>query len=100
MRGDRVEERVEIALAASRRDAPAQDDLRTVVVARGIERDRAGRALLAHDPTGQATRGLHHVVLRVAAMHAERVQLEELARVVLVRYVAARAHRVLATVEV
>lgn len=39
----------------------------------------------AHRPAGQTPRHLHHVLLRVAAVDAERVQLQQLARVILVR---------------
>ena len=48
----------------------------------------AGTADAAHRPSGEDLGQLLHVLLRVAAVDAERVQLEQLARVVLVQAAA------------
>jgi hypothetical protein len=42
-------------------------------------------ATLVHAPPGQRSRDFNHVLLRVAAVYAERVQLEQLARVILIQ---------------
>ncbi len=97
-----LEQDLGIALASARGDLDAEHALAPVVVLVGVELDDrlAEAVLVAHRPTGQTARGLHHVLLRVAAVHAERVQLEQLARVVLVRPLDRRALHVRASVEV
>ena len=49
-------------------------------------------------PSGQRTRDFLHVLLRIAAVHPERVELHQLARVVLVQP-APRAEMVVEVVE-
>ena len=61
-----------------------------VIVARGPEQERAALARPIDRPPGEGTRHFGDVLLRVAAVHAERVQLHQLARVVLVEARAVR----------
>src|SRR5581483_5202352 len=64
------------------RNVLPEDALRAVVVLGRLEHDLS----LLHAPTGEGACGLVDVLLRVATVHAERVKLEQLARVVLVRH--------------
>ncbi len=60
----------------------AEDDLRTVVMLLGMESELAG--LLVNRPARKAARDFLHVLLSVAAIDAERMQLHDLAGVILV----------------
>ena len=83
------EDSVEIRGAEAGRNLCAEDELGTVIMGLGIELHFAFLKvmLVPHRPTGEAPRDFHHIILRVAAMHAERVQFHELPRVILVRLV-------------
>ena len=70
----------------------AEDVLRAAVVPLGVEAE-ALRVVVERE-AGQRARGLADVLLRVAVVRAEREQLEELAREVLVRRLVARAGEV------
>ena len=48
------------------------------------EHERAAEIAAVDGPAGERARDLDHVLLRIAAVDAERVQLHQLARVVLV----------------
>src|SRR5205814_1544159 len=63
-----------------------------VVDARAEHEPAALRGWL-HAPAGQDARDVDHVRLRVAAVHAERVELEQLAGVVLVDAAPVRSPR-------
>ena len=74
--------------AAAGRDRYAEHQLRVVVVAAGVVEEAAGTAVTGvavAAPAGERPRHLDHVLLRVAAVDAERVQFHQLAGVVLVR---------------
>ena len=82
----------------------AEDDLFAAVVLEGFELDAAEVELAAlrflHGPAGEAARDFHHVLLRVAAVDAEGVQLQQLARVVFVGLVGVVGLLVHAAVEI
>ena len=89
MRHDNLQHPVQIARAEPRRNLHPEHPLRPVVV---LPRPKLHAALkelflVPHRPPREAPRHVHHVLLRVAAVHAERVQLQQLARIVLVRFV-------------
>jgi len=70
--------------AVARRDHLAQDALGPAIVGRRAEDEAAALLGPVDRPAGEAARDLDHVLLRVAAVHSEGVQLHELAGVVLV----------------
>src|SRR5207245_8792409 len=89
VRGQVVEELLPVLDTAPRGQLEAEDLLRLrVVVGGGV--DELPARLFRRDaqavdgPAREAARGRHHVVLRVAGGDAERVQLHQLAAVVLV----------------
>src|SRR5262249_22115524 len=101
--GDRgIEQRLQIALASPGRDAVPQHPLLAVVVRGWIELHLAlpEPPAVAHRPPGEAARGLHDVGLGGAAVRPERVELQQLARVVLVGAFARRRTPVGTAVEV
>src|ERR1700736_4517382 len=59
--------------------------LRAVIVQPLPEFEAAATLRLTNAPTRKATRNFRHIPLRIAAIHAECVQLHQLARVVLVK---------------
>ncbi len=63
----------------------AQHQLLALVVQFIVEEKPAALAGFENRPAGEAARHFGDVVLRVAAVHAERVQLHQLAPVVLVQ---------------
>ena len=63
----------------------AQNDLFALIVQARPVKKQPLLIWLLNRPTGEATRDLLHVFLRVAAVHAHRVQLHQLARVVLIQ---------------
>ena len=80
---DDVEHVLAVFLSAAGREAVSKHRLFARVVRFGPENESA--ALADGDaPTGQRSRHLDDVMLRVAAVHAQRVQLHQLAGVVLV----------------
>ena len=60
---------------------------------RAFEDVAAALTRIVNRPAGERTRHLGHVLLRVAAVHAERVQLHQLAAVVLVQSLSAAGCR-------
>src|SRR5439155_24602128 len=74
-----------IFLAAAGLDRVAQHVLFTVVVHPRIEAVAAALTRLRDGPARKAARHFDDVLLRVAAVHAERVQLHQLAAVVFVQ---------------
>src|SRR5690348_5824026 len=81
MRGKNVEHLLAVIDAAARLDLVSEYDLLTGVVQR---RDELKSAVTIDGPAGERAGDVDHVLLRVAAVHAERVQLEQLAPVVFV----------------
>src|SRR5215213_6683519 len=98
--GQDVEHRQTVFHSTACGNLVTEDGLLTVVMKSGVKEERAGSsttrfthhrvhcrgaaARLEDGPTRKATRYLLHVFLRVAAIHAERVQLHQLACVVFV----------------
>src|SRR5207244_12435659 len=76
--------------AAAGRQRVAEDDLRASVVQLGAEHEAADSLGILDGPAGERACHLDHVLLGVAAIHAERMQLKQLAAEVLVD-AAARA---------
>ena len=83
MGGQQIEHALAILDPAAGRDAVAEDGLRAAVVHHRREAE-AGFGGAADRPPGERSRHLDDVLLCVAAIDAQRVQLEQLARVVLV----------------
>ena len=83
--------------AAARGDGEPEHLLAALVVLACAEHVAAGGAQVVDAVAGEAARGVDHVRLRVAGVDADRVQLQELAAVVLVdpadRAAALRARR-------
>ena len=94
MMGDDVDHAVEIGGTESGGDGGAEHGLGAVVMEVRAELDLAdgepGFRALADGPAGEAAGDFHDVLLGVAAMHAERVQFQQLAAVVFVRVVRFR----------
>ena len=76
--------------AAAGRQRVAEDDLRASVVQLGAEHEATDPLGIFDGPAGERARHFDHVLLGVAAIHAQRMQLEQLAAEVLVD-AAARA---------
>ena len=74
-----------VLLAAAGGDLVAQDGLLTGIVHEAANTNSGLCVGLADGPAGEAARDRDHVLLRVAAVHAQRVQLHQLAAVVLVQ---------------
>ena len=79
-----VDDALAVALAAARRNRVAEHALAARIVGARPEEIRAALARLIDGPAGEAARHFGDVLLGVAAVHAERVQLHQLAGVVLV----------------
>ena len=73
-----------VLLAAARGNLVAQHDLLAGIVHEAGEHEFGLRVGLPDGPAGEAARHRDHVLLGVAAVHAERVQFHHLAAVVLV----------------
>ncbi len=84
MRREQVEDEIAVLLSAARLNLVPQDDLLAVVVHPRLESEPAALPWIRDRPARKRARDLLHVLLRVAAFDAERVQLHQLARVVLV----------------
>src|SRR5437764_14618608 len=84
MMGQNVEHLETIILAAAGRDRYTEDDFFTFVMSTVIELEGAAAQGLADGPADEAAGNGDDVGLGVAAIDAERVELEQLARVVLV----------------
>ena len=67
------------------REALAQDDLLPAIVRPFAEGERRALVGTLDPPAGQYPRHIDDVVLGIAAVHAQRVQLEQFAGVVLVQ---------------
>src|SRR5262245_3248529 len=65
-------------------DLMPEHHLLTVVVHPITKDESGGTPRLVDRPTGEAARHLQHILLRVAAINAHRVQLHELTGVILV----------------
>ena len=85
MTGEDVEHLLAVGFAAAGLDDVAEHDLLTRIVQPRIEGEAAALARLVDRPAGEGARDFGDVLLRVAAVHAERVQLHQLAAVVLVQ---------------
>ncbi len=94
MRGHDVEHALAIVHAAAGFDRVAEHDLFAAVVARRREHEPRSLARL-HRPTGERASDVDDVLLCVAAVDAEGMQLHQLAGVILVdpAAIAAAAHR-------
>src|SRR5262249_1997675 len=79
-----VEHLLAVGLAAARFDHVAEHDFLAGIVEARIEPEAAAKPRVLDRPPREGARDLGHVLLRVAAVHAERVQLHQLAAVVLV----------------
>src|ERR1035437_1266509 len=87
-----VEHVLTILDAATRRELVAEHDLRSRVVHLRIESELSTALLRTREgPAGERARDIYHVLLRIAAVDAKRVELEQLAAVVLVQPAAAGA---------
>ena len=86
-----VHQRLQVLLLASGGNDMPQHSLLAIVmpvvaeVALACIQSKGAAAVKG--PAGQATRGLAHIGLRIAAIHAQRVQLHQLARIVLIRHI-------------
>src|SRR5207302_7492505 len=74
------------AAAGGNRDA--EHDLLAGIVEPIIEHETAAELWPVDAPAGEAARRLGHVLLRVAAVYSERVQLQQLAAVILIQTAA------------
>ncbi len=82
---ENVEHLFAVVLAAARLDSVTEHDLLALVVQLRHEAEAAALARVRDRPAGERARDFGDVLLRVAAVDAERVQLEQLAPVVLVQ---------------
>src|SRR4051812_19111943 len=74
-----------VRLAAASLDDAAEHDLLPFVVQPRVEDELAALSGPVDRPPGERTRHLGDVLLRIAAVHAERVELQQLASVVFVK---------------
>src|SRR5207244_5913071 len=79
-----VEDGLAVARSAAGRENMSEHDLAPAVMRRRAEDESTALARTVDRPSGEAARHLADVGLRVAAVDAHRVELEELARVVLI----------------
>src|SRR3954465_14712388 len=86
MARDDFQQPVQVADSQTSRNDLAEHGFGTVIVRLRIEVHLSFEKLLlvANRPTGETPRDLHHVLLRIATMHTEGVQLHQLARIVFV----------------
>ncbi len=84
MPGENVQHVLAVFPTTARFDLVTEHDLLARIVHSRLEAEAATLARTGNGPTGKAPRHGDHVVLRVAAVDAERVQLHQLATVVLV----------------
>ena len=80
-----VEDLFAVAFAAAGFDDVAEHDLLAGIVQARIEAEAAAEPRRLNRPAGERARDLGDVLLRVAAVDAERVELHQLAPVVLVQ---------------
>ena len=73
-----------VRLLAARLDLVPEHDLLLAIVNPRLEPEAASLARTDDGPAGEGAGDVDHVLLRVAAVHAERVQLHQLAAVVFV----------------
>src|SRR5687767_4124851 len=73
-----------IFLASASGDLHAKYGFFALIVHEGVKLEAAATARIPYGPAGEASGDFSDVLLRVAAIHTERVQLHQLARVILV----------------
>ena len=81
---ENVQHLLGIVLAAASRDGHAQDRLGALVVNTVVIEEVAALAGCANGPTGEAARDFDNVLLRVTAIHAERVEFQQFTSVIFV----------------
>src|SRR5689334_3535477 len=82
---EQIEHFVAVMLAAAGFDVTAKYDFLALVVQLRHESEAAPLTRICNRPAGERARHLRHVLLRVAAIDAQRVQLEQLASIVFVQ---------------
>ncbi len=85
MARQQIEDALSIFLAAARRNRHAEHHFRSLVVRQVAIGEVAEIPRRVDGPPSEAAGRLAHVLLRVAAVDAQRVQLEQLARVVFIQ---------------
>src|SRR6516164_9420882 len=88
MMDENVEHLLTVLFAVARGNSDAQYDLFAIVVQPRIENEFGVALRLVDGPAGEAARYFDDVLLRVAAVHAERVQLHQFTAVVFVQAAA------------
>src|SRR5882672_2756010 len=89
-----VEHLLSIFDPATTGDMHAEHDLLAGVVRRGLKGERSAHDDIVNSPSSQTAGHFLNVSLRIPAVNAERVQLHQLARVVLIEAGAAALHAV------
>src|SRR5260370_41586139 len=84
MRRQNVQHSLAVGDAATGKNSVTEYDLFTVIVQTGTAEKQSLLVRLLNRPSGKATRDLLNVILRVAAVHTQRMQLHQLPRVVFV----------------
>ena len=84
MRGQNVEHALAVRNATARQDLVTENDFFAIVVQAGPVKKQSLFIRLLNRPSGKAARDFLNIFLRVAAVNAHRVQLHQLARVILV----------------
>ncbi len=84
MGAEGIEYTLAVALAAIGGDGDAKNGLGRVVVLFGVEFKAPAPPTWVDGPTGEAARGLADVALGIARIHAERMEFEQLARIIFV----------------
>src|SRR5262245_52648598 len=85
MRREDVEHLLAVGLPAARFDQVSEHDLLSRIVDTRLEDEAAALTGIGNRPAREGTRDFRHVLLRIPAVDAERVQLHQLAAVVLVQ---------------
>src|SRR5262245_65889636 len=84
MPGEQVEDVITVLLPAARFDLVSQHHFLAIVVHARLEVETTALPRVGNRPPGERACDLLYVLLCVAAVHAQRVQLHQLARVILV----------------
>ncbi len=84
MHGQNIEHLLAVLHAPAGRNHMAQHHLLAFVVQLVVVEESAAAPRLQDGPAGEAARHFGDVLLRVAAVHAERVQLHQLAAIVFI----------------
>src|SRR5579871_6048601 len=87
MRHD-IEHFLSILHTTASRDRHTEHYFLSVVMEPWIEREGAAALRLIDRPTGEAARYFGDIFLRIAAIHAQRVKLQQLAPVILIQSAA------------